>query len=228
MKRPPLIATILTLCAMAVLCGLGTWQIQRLEWKRALLAAIDAVDTAPASDIDAAHIRAAVATGQRFLRGTVRGNVPDMPGIRFGSALRDGVAGHHYITPLRLDDGSVLLVNHGWVPAGWDDAALRPGPVSLRGWLRVPDAPNRFTPAHDTASDHWYSLRDPALPARFGVTAIMPMVLYAEGGDAGPPWPVVGRPQLKNDHLSYALFWFAMAVALAVIFWLRFMRDKKG
>ena len=110
--------TLLALAALAVLIGLGSWQLERKRWKEALIAKIaERVGAAPVpisattatlppgEDFDYLHV---VATG-RFLYDKERYLYAPSP---------LGLAWHVY-TPLELGPGLVLWVNRGLVPDAW-------------------------------------------------------------------------------------------------------------
>ena len=216
----------------AVLCWLGTWQIQRLHWKEGLIAertaATSGAPVAPPRSLDAARsldFHRIEAKGQ-FLYGH---EIPV-----HGIERQRGAAGYLLMTPLRLADGSVVLVERGWVPTEKRDAATRaagnpPGMVPVDGLLRLAPAekPGWFLPANDPGRGEWFWIDLPAIARAAGVPEALPF--YLEAGPAPNPGglPVGGQAntELRNDHLQYAITWFALAAALAVIYLLLLRRE---
>ena len=221
-NRSILVPTLITLPAVIVLLGLGTWQVQRLGWKEALIAE-------RAAGLAAAPIRvpAAGATAEEvdFRRGTATGRFRHDKEMYLTGRVRNGVAGHHVVTPLVLAGGAAVLVNRGWVPADRKDPARRAagqveGTVSVTGILRAPGAKGRFTPDNDPDGNTWFHLDVPAMAAAAGLDGALPYVLDADGTANPGGLPVGGQTPtaLRNDHLQYAITWFALAAALAVIY----------
>lgn len=219
MRRPPFWASLLTLAGIIILCALGTWQVQRLHWKRDLLAAIErAYDSAP-QPLSASGIEQAAENKILFLRGSVRGHLINEKSLHLVPRVFEGRQGYHLITPLALEGGGEILVNRGWMPLESRSDPAASGEVVLTGLLHRPDTPNAFTPKSDPSSGTVYSL---------DLQGFLPYVLYVEHADQGQlPIPVGDKPALNNNHLSYAIFWFTMAGLLLVIYALRFLASGK-
>ena len=226
--RPRLWPTVLTVPALLVLLGLGTWQMQRLEWKTALIEARDAALAQPPVALTAATSPEAL----RFRRGEATGTFMHSRELYLGPRTHAGQPGYHVLTPLRLADGAVLLVNRGWVPADAKDPAKRPegqaaGEVAVQGVVMALSGPNPFTPDNDPAANRWFWIDLPAMVRAVG-EPLLPMVLAADGtAPGGLPVGGQGRPELRNQHLGYALTWYGLAVALGVIYVL-FHRRRGG
>jgi surfeit locus 1 family protein len=134
------------------------------------------------------------------------------------------------ITPLVTTSGDVVLVNRGFVPEDRLEPATRKagllaGTVELKGLARASEHKTWFTPDNDPAANRWFWRDIPGLIAslkREEATRAAPFLVEAEA--SGPPvpggWPKAGVTHLNlaNRHLEYALTWFSLAVALAVIF----------
>jgi len=233
--RPTPWATAFTILGVALLIGLGTWQLQRLEWKEELIAErhTRSTDSAVPLPGDLSDSKAL-----DYVRVELVGRFLHDKELYLGSRTLKGSVGYHVVTPFRLSDGRTLLVNRGWVPperrdpesraAGQLDggeirieALLRPG--GWRGWS--------FTrPANDPAGNLWLWPDLPAMFAALGAEAAgleRPVTtLYAESLPVGPlaelpgglPVAVAGAIDLRNEHLEYALTWYALALALLIIY----------
>jgi surfeit locus 1 family protein len=133
--------------------------------------------------------------------------------------------GYWVLTPLELDDGAVVIVNRGFVPANRRDPATRAdgqvaGRVSVTGLLRRPEPGNWFTPDNDPPRGQWYR-RDPhAIAAAFGLARVAPFMIDADAAPNPGGLPQGGETRLSfpNNHLGYALTWFGLAAALAGVF----------
>lgn len=218
-----------TALLFALLVSLGFWQVRRLGEKEALIARVEQrVGQAPrpipprerwaalrAEDYDFTHVQA---TG-RFIAG--RDALVFAPPPEGASPE----PGYSLLTPFALAAGGVVIVDRGFLPASKADAAaLRAAPdgeVTLVGLLRAPERRNVFTPADEPARGVFFA-RDPAaVAAARGLAEAAPFALVV---DAAPetatawPRPVGGVPTIVNNHFSYAVTWFALSLALLVVF----------
>lgn len=232
-RRRVLTLTVASLAAFAVLIGLGTWQIERLRWKEDLIAGRAGAIAAPPVELPRTL---EAARPLEFHRVQVRGQFVYEHEIPVHAIERQrGAAGYLVVTPLRLGDGTVVLVERGWVPTEKRDAATRsggnpPGEVSVDGLLRMAPAekPGWFIPANDPGRGEWFWIDLPALTRTDSLPESLPF--YVEAGPAPNPGglPVGGQANtdLPNDHLQYAITWYALALALAVIYLILLRRER--
>lgn len=219
-KTFPLLATIMMLCGVAVLCTLGLWQVDRLEWKEGLLTTIEAQRAEPERIFTAASL----SEDNEFQSGTLRGKFLNDKSINLVPRTYDGKSGAHIITPFQIANGIVILVNRGWVKLGETDTTLA-SPRTITGMIRIPQAPNAFTPHNDTSSDEWYRIEYTDFETAHNLDNIAPVMLYEACADeinSNAPNPCALTLNINNNHLQYAFFWFAMAAVLIVIYGLRF------
>ncbi len=221
--RPGVAATLATALAFLVLVGLGSWQVKRLFWKQDLIARIEAGLAAPPVTLDTLP-----ADGRAFDYRRVRlaGELLAVHNFALGALTVGGRLGASLITPMRLADGTVLLVDRGWLPEAElppaEPAALaRPARARIDGVLvHIGDVRQRlFVPDNDITARRFYWLDREAL-ARLVGAPVAPFLLHAQ--EAEPPellatvLPV--RANLPNRHLGYAVTWFGLAASLLVIY----------
>jgi surfeit locus 1 family protein len=195
---------------VAILIGLGVWQIQRLAWKEGILAEIAARQAAAPGPVPDAPTEAEA----EYLRVRVDGTL--LPGELhvYTSAPPRGV-GYRVIAPMALDDGRRILVDRGFVPIGEKDAPRRTGPYAAEGQLLWPDETDGFTSPPDRAKNIWFA-RDVALMSQALETEPILVVVAASDDPTGPtPLPV--GVNIRNDHLGYAITWFGLAGVWAVM-----------
>jgi surfeit locus 1 family protein len=204
--RPRLWPTLISLSALGVLLALGVWQLERLEWKTALIAAREAALAAPAVELPAV-----LTPDLDFRRVRVHGRLLNEQAQRFRLRTHNGEPGYEALTPLRLDTGGVILVNRGWRPEAASPTQGPEGEATLEGVLRFPRPPGYFAPEHGPAPERWLWYDLAGLERRHG-TPLAPAVLELE-----PPEGV----GLVNNHLQYALTWCALAAALVAIYVVR-------
>lgn len=226
------LSAVLLLALFAALVSLGTWQMQRLQWKEGLLAAIAERRHAPPVEIDAIAAMAAAGTDIEYRTVRVSG-VFDKDGERHFFATYDGQTGFYVYTPLMLGDGRAVLVNRGFVPYDQKEPATRPesqpvGPVTITGLARARlDAkPSWVVPDNDLAKNIFYWKDWSAMVAASGLSPerTLPFFIDADatphpGGANAARLPIGGVTQfdLPNSHLQYALTWYGLAAALVVV-----------
>jgi surfeit locus 1 family protein len=226
--------TLFTVPALAVLIWLGTWQVERLEWKTALIASRQAALTAPPVPAPMAGTDPA---GLDFHRVEVAGTFDHAQELFLVDYDRRGIGGFEVITPLILDDGHVLLVSRGFVPDAKRPVATRaagqvPGRVTIDGILRLPPKPGFWTLTQNQAKQNfWLYVDIPAMAAAAGLDPARLLPYYVEAGPAPNPGglPIGGQSsaELPNDHLQYAITWYGFAVTLLVIYFVYHYRKPE-
>ncbi len=224
--RPAVWPTVMTVPALIALIGLGSWQVQRLNWKTALMADMQARLAAPTEALPARAIDPEV---WNYRRVTVRGAFDHAKEVHMVSHSHRGNLGYHVYTPLaRADGGGVVLINRGWVPTGRKDPASRPAAqlseiVTVAGIARKGWPQRAFVPDNDPAKNVWFHADLDAIATAMNLAkGVNVPPLFVEAGGAPNPggYPLGGqtRIEIRNAHLQYAITWYALAVALLVIY----------
>jgi surfeit locus 1 family protein len=219
--RPLLAPTLWLLPGLALLIGLGVWQLERLGEKEALIASVQTGMAAPPVPLAEARREGANAEW-RHVR--VTGHfLHDRELYLFAQGPR-GAFGVHIVTPLVQDNGETVLVDRGFVPDALRDPSTRQagqvaGEVSLTGVLRASQQPGLFTPAPNAATRLWFVKDVPGMAKAAGVAA-PPIVIEADATPNPGGWPLGGqtRVDFPNDHLQYAMTWFGLALALMAVY----------
>jgi surfeit locus 1 family protein len=211
--------------AFTVLIALGLWQLERREWKRTLLADLERAvsSSAPALALDAAE---PLLKDRDYIRVKLRGRF-DHAQERYLFAVLEGQTGAQVLTPFITDDRRLVVVNRGFVPDRLKDPRTRPqslieGKTELVGLLRGTPEAGMFTPANQPSRNVWYWPDVGALMASLSdVAALKPVDGIVQALSSGPgPWPKPVPPDpsaIPENHLQYALTWFALAAALLVM-----------
>ena len=207
----------------AVLLALGFWQLERLEWKRGLLAELDAKAAAEPVDLATAERRAAAGENVEFLKLRFRGHFLHESWMKMISTYEGG-QGWTIITPALTADGRAVIVDRGRVPGQLLESFERPpGELELTGVIRT-HAGGRtyFDPDNDPAANAWFWWDIPAMLAAGALpegARAMPFAvqLLPEPGAPAFPRPAEPRANLRNNHLGYALTWFGLAAALVAV-----------
>jgi cytochrome oxidase assembly protein ShyY1 len=165
-----------------------------------------------------------------FRRVTVTATFRDAPEAKIyasGSALRTDVAGlgAFVFTPAVLADGMTVVIDRGFVPDGAQAAAAPRQAVTLTGYLRFPEKSGWITPVPDVNKRLWFARDHLGMAKALSWGAVAPFYidLEAPAPPSGLPKPGPLKVHLKDDHLQYAITWFALAAAVAIAFavWLR-------
>jgi cytochrome oxidase assembly protein ShyY1 len=218
-----LLPTLFALAGLIVLFGLGLWQIERKAWKESLIAMLAQRTSAAPMALPPSEAWPTLSKeNSEFTRVRLRiepGTGPDALVYTSGSTLRDDVKspGYFVFAPARVSGGSMVVVNRGYVPHR--SVPQLQGLQEIVGSLRWPEGPSWFVTDRD-ATGIWY-VRDPVAMARaLGWGEVAPFYIEQEAPvpPEGLPHPAPLNARLRNDHLQYALTWFALAAVLAVMF----------
>lgn len=218
-RRRPVAVLVAAGIVFLLLMGLGIWQVQRLAWKTDLIARVDArVAAAPVAAPGPAEWDALTEENAEYRRVTVAGDYrPDSDVLV--QAVTERGPGFWVMTPLRTQDGWTVLVNRGFVAADRrDDRPLPAGTQTVTGLLRLSQPGGAFLRANDPRAGRWYSRDTQAIAATLGLPRAAPYFIDADRAGEGQQ-PVGGMTVIafRNNHLSYALTWFAMAGLLAFL-----------
>lgn len=212
---------VIGLGGAAILLSLGIWQVERLVWKQDVIADIDARITsapvplpqAPDPEVDA---YLPVTVSGRFTGDTIRVLV----------SQKQVGPGYRLITAFETDAGRVL-VDRGFVASDDKGIATPQGTVTVIGNLQWPREIDRYTPAPDLDNNIWFARNVPELAIRLDAAPLL--VVTREMSVANPPvTPLpVDTSRIPNDHLQYAVTWFALA-AIWLAMSLLFLRRRSG
>lgn len=221
--RPTFWASVVFVPVFLLLIGLGTWQVQRLEWKNNLIETRMERIAAPALNIAAAQ-NAPDPDAIEYRPITLSGLLRNDRQFRLLNRIHDGTQGAHLVVPMELDDGQgTIMIDRGWIPRGSiadlpDEPAQR---VVLNGYVRAYREPGAFLPENEPGTNNWFYMDEAAMLAAAGLSD--GVGFYVEAGpDSNLPgrFPVGAVPDinLPNNHLQYAGTWYGVAGVLLVIF----------
>lgn len=227
--------------------ALGVWQVQRLAWKTALIARVDArVHRLPVSAPETARWSQVSAETDAYSHVKVKGFFLDKLTTRVQAVTESG-AGSWLLTPLCRTDGSIVLINRGFIAAGpqalGDVAAMVPVSAhvdactsvktddtvirEVTGLLRINEAGGAFLRNNNALTNRWYSRDVLAIAAARGLPVVAPYFIDADAGQETILAAPSGRPVsgltvivFHNSHLVYAFTWFALAfMAMGGFYW---------
>lgn len=231
--------TLIVLLAMAVMAGLGQWQLARLDQRRAanaeLLAKLQSDPVAiTGTDLpdspDALEDRLAEVTGSYdFARQ-----------IAVQGQFSEEAPGYWLVTPLQIEDSNAaILVNRGWIPASegeqgdWSTFDETPG-QPVRGYLqhsrKMPDGSTSVVPADVVKG--WWRLDIEAIQSQMPYP-LLPVALQVapdanRGREELPRRVAVDFDLSEGSHMIYAIQWFAFALIAGTVYVVLLRRRETG
>ena len=217
--RPWWIIALGTLAIMLLL-SLGVWQLQRLQWKTALIERVEAGLLAPPvsapgpADWDAVSFDTA-----EYRRVEVEGRYLPSDDILVKAVTARG-SGFWVMAPFETDDGWRLFINRGFVPDGRISVADRPRPEGeqrVTGLLRLTQPGGAFLRDNDPAANRWFSRDTVAMADMFGLGEVAPYFIDADASGDGLPIGGLTVVSFPNKHFGYAMTWFALAAVFTYL-----------
>jgi surfeit locus 1 family protein len=228
-RNPRSMAWLALVLAFAVLAcagfvALGVWQVNRLAWKEALIAQVDRQLRATPTDVPKPPAWPALRREQdEYRRLHAQGRFDFHREVLVRASTELG-AGYWVLTPMQLAGGEWLLVNRGFVPPDLRDQVPHGDALqTVIGLLRFSEPGGSLLQKNEPTQGRWYSRDVAAIAAAQHLTGqVAPFFIDAQvGAGAGPgasgDWPRAGLTVIHftNNHLAYALTWFALAVIMA-------------
>jgi surfeit locus 1 family protein len=226
-RKLPIFTGAAVLVAFAILVSLGTWQVERLQWKEKLLA--DIAERRAAAPVPLADIEAMAASGGDIeYRQMTASGVYDNSRERHFFATWRGQTGYYIYTPLQLADGRYLFVNRGFVPYDNKEPEMRmqgqlTDQQTVNGLARakLPGKPSWVVPDNDIAKNifYWKDLDVMASSVGLDTANVVPFFIDADDTPNPKGLPIGGVTEidLPNNHLQYAFTWYGLAATLVVI-----------
>ncbi|MBV7534847.1 SURF1 family protein [Duganella sp. sic0402] len=254
-QRSRALRVILALVAGVMFAGffaLGTWQVFRLQWKLALIERVDQrVHGAPAAAPSIGQWPQLNAEADDYRPVQLSGVLLEGATTQVLASLERGI-GYWAVTPLCTPDGGIVMINRGFIPAGVSGWKPQPAPpaaaadacrsaqgpaVSVTGLLRMSEIPGRLR-KNEPGRNYWYTRDVQALAQARGLPAVAPYFIDADAPSALAAGPVEGEQpkggltviSFVNNHLVYAITWYALAlmVAAATVWVIRDARKQKS
>jgi surfeit locus 1 family protein len=214
--------------ALVFFCGflsLGTWQLYRRAWKLDLIARVEArVHAAPIAAPGPAEWPNVSTKSHEYLRVRASGTWLTESATAV-QALTELGAGDWMLIPLRTPDGSIILINRGFIAAsevrGLGHSKTSPEMQTITGLLRLSEPTGAFLRRNDPSADRWYSRDVQAIAKSRGLGRVAPYFIDADRASSpgtAPDSPVGGLTVIAfpNNHLLYAITWYTLALMIPV------------
>lgn len=225
------LAGVFTIISVIILLSLGTWQVVRLQTKLSLIAKIEeriqlkpvALPFDESLDLTEWEYRQVILSGQ-WLHDEERY-------LFTGPKYMRGKIGYDILTPMKLTDQDVILVDRGWVPfdkkaqSQRTDTLISGGDIQIVGMIHKKEHPGLFTPKNDESKNMWFWI---------DVSAMLKGIVHSpeaeeyyirqvapdDADNVVPSLPILGDKKVKyrNDHLQYAITWYSLAIILIIVY----------
>ncbi|KAL3466779.1 SURF1 family-domain-containing protein [Aspergillus heterothallicus] len=212
--------------------ALGTWQIQRLDWKTNLIAKYEdrlVKDPLPLPP----RVDPAVVSEFDYRRVYATGRLRHDQEMLIGPRMREGQDGFIVVTPLERGEGeSTVLVNRGWISKKKMSQKDRPEglpqhEVTVEGLIREPWKKNMFTPENKPEDGKFYF---PDVEQMAELTGSQPVWIeqtmtpdFLESmtrEENGIPIGRAAEVNLKNNHSQYIFTWYGLSLATSIMLWM--------
>lgn len=222
-RSPVYLAIFCLICLSfgALFTGLGIWQIERLQWKTALIAAVDSrVKLPPVEAPRQAEWSTITEENSTYLPVKIHGQFLNDKEIFVTTVAMDS-SGYWVMTPLKRDDGSIVFINRGFVPMDRKDQSARKqgiihGETTVVGLLRSSEGTGIFPRKNNPHANLWYNRNPQQFAEKLHLNDVAPFFIDADKTPNAGGLPVGGLTVISfhNSHLIYIITWFILAVGV--------------
>ena len=223
--KPLMWPTIFFLFSLSILISLGVWQIQRLIWKEDLISFYNDQYQNSVIRLDESSI---IPKDIEFRKVKVNGSFLNNKEIQVTGKVYEGNAGFHVITPFVMSNGKIILVNRGWVSENYRMPKTRKFSllnenIMIEGIARLPQKKGYFVPENDPKNRFWFTIKPNEIRRYLKLDEkifIKNFYIDILRDSKQIKLPIGIKPgiNLRNQHLSYAMTWFSLAVVLIIIY----------
>ncbi|KAL4997619.1 SURF1 family-domain-containing protein [Aspergillus recurvatus] len=213
--------------------ALGTWQVQRLDWKTKLIAKVEdqlVKDPLPLPP----RIDPSVVSEFDYRRVYATGRLRHDQEMLIGPRMREGQDGFIVVTPLERGQGeSTVLINRGWISKKMmnqkdrDREALPTGEVTVEGMIREPWKKNMFTPENQPEKGKFYfpdveqmAELTGSQPVWIEQTMVQDLLESMDRESKGIPIGRAAEVNLRNNHSQYIFTWYGLSLATSIMLWM--------
>ncbi len=235
MTRASALVLLAALVGVLVTARLGVWQLDRAAQKNALQARLDERRALPPLDVRELATDADAALQQHHRRISLAGHWQAEATVYLENRQMQGRPGFFVVTPLRLDDGTSVLVQRGWQPRDLLDRTkviMPPTPaerVQVSG--RIAPPPARLYEFDGVESGPVRQNIELGAFGREWRLKLRPLSMLQQS--EGPSTDGLLREWLLpatgvHKHYGYAFQWFALAaLILGLYVWFQLIRPRR-
>jgi surfeit locus 1 family protein len=203
---------------IAILLGLGVWQVNRLGQKEALIATLENRLKTPPISLNEALSKQGQGEDIEYLKIKLAGQIDPKNTFRKVTSI-NGDPGWEIIAPFRTEEGSLVLIDLGAIAEN-QPLSLPETPQTIIGIIRFHNkGRGYFDNDNNAAKNIWYWWDVPAMLGGLNQIAAVhaaPFILQKlPSAENEVPLAELPKVELANNHLGYAITWFGLAAALA-------------
>jgi len=223
-KPMPWLTVIVAIC-LAILISLGTWQYQRLQWKTALLAEVEAAAEAePFTSF--AQVQSAIEAGEPvdFRRYASSSEAMGLSENFFVFTAANKNISWRFFTAVKNSDTNAFA-GLGIVSDDMRDDIIgftENQTIPLIGYVRLARGKTRGAAKSTPEKNRWFGFNP--MPETHdwadmaGIEADMRFYIDAVSGATNAKLLPAKRPDIRNNHLDYMLTWYSFALILSIIY----------
>lgn len=210
---------ILVLAAMVAMFNLGLWQLRRLDERQTFNRQVTERSDQSIVPLEELLGSRTAPAEMNYRRVTVSGQYTPQPTVEIVNRSQGGVAGRNLVNALRTADGTVVLINRGFLDARVASPPVPTGDVSLIGRVRTSEQRRTGQVADDSGEQLTQARRIDldVLGPQFGGDVAPVYVEVLESQPKDGRLEAIAAPELSNGpHLSYAIQWFIFTACVAI------------
>lgn len=222
-EKSNLVPLLFTIPSIVILISLGFWQLNRLAEKKLFIETLaTTLNAEPVrlSNLENPNIYSKIKIDGHFLENFSI----YLYGLRSMSLEKNG---YYLLTPFKTYDDRIIMVARGWF------AHKEKGNINLKsdhtitqsitGVVLPPEKQSIFVPKNDFKNNIWFTLDLREMSENLGLKLRDFYLIQLEPKNLPTLITALDTKSLlaiRNDHLGYAITWFSLAIALAIIFWI--------
>ena len=232
--RPLLWPTLFSIVSFLVLISLGTWQVKRLFWKNNLIS--NYTEKFEKNKILYEKSFKYDST-QEFRRVLIKGKFLNNKETLIIGKTYEGNAGFHLVTPILTNENKVVLINRGWISEKLKLQKSRlftiiEEEVTIDGIIRKPQLKGYFVPKNDIKDDFWFTIKPNEIKKareleKYSFEENFFIDAIRNKNNRKLPIAALGKPNFRNQHLSYAITWYSLALTLLIIYFIFHIKEKR-
>tara|TARA_B100001564_G_C20652949_1_gene677757 strand:- start:894 stop:1631 length:738 start_codon:yes stop_codon:yes gene_type:complete len=223
--KPVFWPTVFFVFSFIILVSLGTWQVKRLIWKNDLISFYLKQST---NNIINLHKENFVSEEIEYRKVRLTGKFLNKKEVHITGKTYEGNAGFHVVTPFLMQNGNYVLVNRGWVSENYKEAKSRSFSLineetSVIGLIRYPQKKGYFVPENEPDNGFWFTIKPTEIKKHLKIdkeTFIIKFYVDAlrQEKKINLPIGIKEKINIRNQHLSYAITWYSLAIVLMIIY----------
>ncbi len=221
-----LIPFLIFLVCFSTTTFLGVWQIKRLDWKTNLIDKLSQRQEQETTDLSDMNLQNIDLQEWEYRKVLIEGEYLHDKEMHLYAGPRNirGKPGYMLLTPLRKKDGQIIIINRGWIPESVKLQEERlhtivTGTQIIEGTILKSEKQSFAIPDNDKKSNIWFYINIPEINDHINISNTVDdlFIMRKYYDEALPIGKMVGK-EIYNQHLQYAITWFALAFSILVIY----------